>query len=207
MKEILILLIMMFMADDLKSQDEKNVNDVHGLLVGTQAPMFRAIDDNRNEFSLEDAIVESSVVLIFYRGFWCPYCNKHLSSLQDSLKLIQEKGGKVIAISPEKPEYLTKMIEKTEAQFTLLYDEDYQIAKAYDVNFNPSTKQLFMYNVGLGAKLKETHSNDTQSLPIPATYIINQKGLIVWRQFDPDYKSRSSVNEILEALEKIQMSN
>ena len=186
----------------LNSQTEKSVKEVHGLSVGESAPMFKAIDEDSNEFSLNKALIKGPVVIIFYRGYWCPVCNKHLGTLQDSLKLIEEKGAQVIAISPEKPEYLNKMADKTGAEFTLLYDEDYKIANAYDVNFKPTATQLFTYNVVLGAKLKNTHSDESQRLPIPATYIVDREGIIVWRQFDPDYKNRSSVKEILNALEE-----
>jgi peroxiredoxin len=120
--------------------------------------------------------------------------------LQDSLQLIYDKGASVIAISPEKPEYLQKMEDKTGAKFTLLYDEGYKISDAYGVTFRPDSGTILLYNTVLGAKLKETHSDDTQRLPIPATYIINKEGFIIWRQFDPDYKNRSSVSDIINAI-------
>jgi peroxiredoxin len=203
-KKMIFTLILVFMIGGLKSQTEKDIDDVKGLLPGMEAPMFKAIDGDSIEFSLSDAIEKGPVVIIFYRGFWCPVCNEHLELLQDSLRFIEEQGAQVIAISPEKPEYLDKMAEQTGAKFTLLYDEGYKIANAYDVTFKPKTMQLFTYNVVLGAKLKDTHSDDSQRLPIPATYIINEDGIIVWRQFDPDYKHRASVKEILNALSKDQ---
>jgi peroxiredoxin len=193
-------MILVLMMGGLQSQPEKNTDDAKGLLPGTEAPMFKTIDADSIEFSLSDAIENGPVVLIFYRGYWCPVCNEHLESLQDSLKFIEEKGAQIIAVSPEKPEYLDKMADQTGAKFTLLYDEDYKIANAYDVTFKPKKMQLFTYNVVLGAKLKDTHSDESQRLPIPATYIINEEGIIVWRQFDPDYKNRSSVKEILNVL-------
>jgi len=184
-----------------QSQADRSVEEAQGIMVGTKAPMFTAIDADSNPFVLSDEIKKGPVVIIFYRGFWCPVCNKHLASMQDSLKLIEATGARVIAISPEKPEYLDKMAEKTKAEFTLLYDEGYKIADAYDVTFAPSGMQIFTYNVALGAKLKKTHSDDSQRLPIPATYIVNEDGLIIWRQFDHNYKKRSSVKEIIKALE------
>lgn len=194
------------MMSILNAQTEKSADEVHGIEVGTKAPMFTAIDADSSQFSLEEAIRSGPVVMIFYRGFWCPVCNKHLGSIQDSLKMIEEAGATVVAVSPEKPEYLDKMTDKTGAQFTLLYDEGYKIADAYDVTFKPGAMQLFTYNVMLGAKLKETHSDDSQRLPIPATYIVDQNGSIAWRQFDPDYKERSTVNGILKALSSIRKS-
>ncbi len=193
-------LMMLIMGTNVLSQTKRTAESAEGLQVGSKAPVFTAIDADNSKFVLDDALKSGPVVLIFYRGYWCPFCNKHLGQVQDSLKLITEKGATVIAISPQKPEYLGKMAEKTKAEFTLLYDEGYKIADAYDVTFTPESKQLFVYNVMLNAKLKKTQSDDTQRLPIPATYIINQDGIIIWRQFNPDYKKRSSVIEILKHL-------
>ena len=199
MKTILVITIIMLSLSSLKGQNVKNVK---GLKVGSIAPVFKAVDAYNNTFKLKEALKEGPVVMIFYRGYWCPVCNKHLGSLQDSLKLIEDRGAKVIAVSPEKPEYLNVMADKTGAEFTLLYDEGYKIANAYDVNFMPAMMNRLTYNVFLGAKLKETHSDESQRLPIPATYIISSEGIIIWRQFDPDYHKRSSVKDILKALNK-----
>jgi len=200
-KILAFVVVMLFNMPNVSSQTETEINSVHGLNVGATAPMFTAIDSDSTEFVLASELKNGPIVLIFYRGFWCPVCNKHLESIQDSLKMIEKTGARVIAISPEKPEYLDKMEEQTKADFTLLYDEDYKIAKAFDVNFKPKKTQLFTYNVILGAKLKDTHSDESQQLPIPATFIINTDGKITWRQFNPDYKNRASVKEILRALD------
>lgn len=200
MKTLLLIISAFIMTHSLPSQTYRSAEDAKGLAVGTSAPLFTALTADSTEFSLKEALKQQPVVLIFYRGFWCPVCNKHLSSIQDSLGLIEEAGAKVIAVSPENPQYLGKMAEKTGAGFTLVYDKDYLIADAYDVTFRPSSKDLFVYNTILNGKLKKTHSDDSQQLPIPATYIIDKNGTIVWRQFDPNYKNRSSVAAILEAL-------
>ena len=185
----------------MNAQDFKTVDEAEGLQVGTVAPVFKAIDADNNEYALEHALESGPVVMIFYRGYWCPYCNKHLALIQDSLEFIYELGASVIAISPEKPVYLEKIRRKTGSEFTLLYDEGYRIANAFDVTFMPNQKQIRKYNTFMGANLKETHSDDTQRLPIPATYIIDRNGRIAWRQFDPNYKNRSMVSQILKALE------
>ena len=92
--------------NSVSAQSYKSVNDAKGLSLGDHAPDFTAIDKDGKNYSLNDKLKTGPVVLIFYRGFWCPYCNKHLSSVQDSLKLIYDKGASVVAVSPEKPEYL-----------------------------------------------------------------------------------------------------
>lgn len=196
----LFLILLLISVDRLTSQDGRGVDEPKGLEPGTEAPLFRAMDADSNSFSLENALIEGPVVLIFYRGFWCPVCNKHLAKLQDSLALIEQTGAKVVAVSPEKPEYLEKMSEQTGADFSLLYDEGYRISDAYDVTFKPTSLQLFTYNVVLDGKLKKTHSDDAQYLPIPATYIIDSDGRIRWKQLDPDYKNRATVKDIVTVL-------
>jgi peroxiredoxin len=196
---IFILAILIFNLNGM-AQNARSVDDAKGLAVGVKAPLFKAIDADSTEFDLAGALKTGPVVLIFYRGEWCPICNKHLGQVQDSLNLITQRGATVIAVSPQKPEYLNKMAHKTGAQFKLLFDDGYKIADDYDVNFTPEKKQLHVYNLVLNAKLKKSQSDQSQRLPIPATYIISQDGVIIWRQFDPNYKNRSTVKEILENL-------
>ncbi|MBW6537043.1 MAG: redoxin domain-containing protein, partial [Mariniphaga sp.] len=102
-----------------------------------------------------------------------------------------------------KPEFLEKTAEKTGANFTLLFDEGYKIADAWDVTFLPGVVTRTLFNTMLSANLKEAHSDDSQRLPIPATYVINTEGKIVWRHFDPDYKKRSTIEDIVAALDSI----
>ncbi|NJO91377.1 MAG: AhpC/TSA family protein [Chloroflexia bacterium] len=198
---IIVLLISTVLAC---AQENKGVNDAKGLSVGAKAPIISAIDADSVKFDLNESLKHGPVVVIFYRGYWCPVCNKHLKQIQDSLSLITNKGATVVAISPEKPEYLEKMEEKTGVKFSLLYDDGYKIANAYDVTFTPKKSELIIYNTALGANLKETHSDDSQRLPIPATYLISEDGIIAWRQFDPDYKKRSSVKDIIRAIESLK---
>lgn len=202
MKILLFILIPLFVGTSLFSQNTRSVDMAKGLTVGSVAPEFSALDADSILFNLSEELKLQPVVVIFYRGHWCPVCNKHLAQIQDSLKLITDMGATVIAVSPQNPEYLEKMSHKTGAKFRLLYDEGYKIADAYDVTFSPEAKQLFVYNTVLNGKLKKTHSDDSQRLPIPATYIIDRSGVIVWRQFDANYKNRSSVKGILENLPK-----
>jgi alkyl hydroperoxide reductase subunit AhpC len=91
-----------------------------GLFINSKAPDFKATDQYGNEIRLKDVLKDSLVVLIFYRGQWCPYCNKQLKKLEDSLQLIKDKGQKLIAVTPEKTEYISKTIKK-QKQVILYY--------------------------------------------------------------------------------------
>jgi peroxiredoxin len=181
----------------------KKVKEAKGLKVGSQAPNFSASDLNNNVFSLTSALEKGPVVLIFYRGQWCPFCNKHLKKLEQNLSKIYEKDASVVAVSPEKSEFLKRTADKTKASFSLLYDEGYKIAEAFDVAFRPQKFERAIYNKILNADLKNAHSDDSQQLPIPATFIIGKDGRIIWRHFDPDYKKRSTVDEIINNLPSV----
>lgn len=175
----------------------KTVNQAKGLAVGDKVANFVAKDIKGFFYDLYTALEDKPLVLIFVRGQWCPFCNMHLKSIQDNLPKIYEKGVNVVVVSPEKSEYIQRTVEKTGAEFTLLYDEGYKISDAFDVTFRPGGTQRFMYNTVLGANLKESHSDDSERLPIPATFIIDKNGVIVWRHFDPNYIKRAKVKDIL----------
>ena len=112
MKNLLLILLSVIMLHQAYSQNTKSVDEALGLPVAAKAPNFAAMDADSAIFELNKAIEDRPVVIIFYRGFWCPVCNKHLSQIQDSISLITDKGATVVAISPEKPKYLDKMAEK-----------------------------------------------------------------------------------------------
>lgn len=196
---ILVVVLLAFSNLTCMAQTKyKSVKEAKGLQVGETVKDFSAVDIHDSIFMLSDALKNGPVVVIFYRGQWCPYCNKHLKNLQDSLQLIYDKGASVVAISPEKSEFLKMTAEKTGAEFSLLYDEGYKISDLFDVTFRPDSMTRGIYNTFLGADLKNAQSDDSQQLPIPATFIIGQDYKIVWRQFDPDYKKRSTVADIVK---------
>jgi len=173
-----------------------------GLFINSKAPDFKAKDQHGKEVRLKDLLKNGKVVLIFYRGQWCPYCNKYLKKLQDSLQLIKDKGATIVAITPELPENISKTVEKTNADFSILYDEGLKIMKAYEVEFEVPENVLTRYR-NSGIKIDENNGNKNGNfLPIPATYIIDKEANITYRFFQADYKKRPSVKEILDNLEK-----
>lgn len=182
------------------SMSYPKAEEISGLAVGDTVSDFSAVGVNVDTFQLYKTIAESPVVLIFYRGQWCPVCSRHISALQDSMHLIASQGATLVGVSPEKPSYAQQMADHTQAQFPLLYDMDYKIAIQFGVLFQPPKATRLLYNNALNANLQDAHSDDTERLPIPATYIIDQQGVIVWRHVEPDYKRRASVAAILQHL-------
>lgn len=170
-----------------------------GLFLNSKAPDFKAKDQHGNEVRLKDLLKKGKVVLVFYRGEWCPYCNKNLKRLEDSLKLIIDKGATLVAVSPEQPESIAKTIEKTKAEYTILHDENLKIMKAYEVEFEVPENTLKRYRNG-GIKIDEVNGKNGNYLPVPATYVIDKEGSVIYRFFNQDYKKRPSVKEILDHL-------
>ena len=197
MKAISALVFALFISYYATSQEAPE-----GLFLNSKAPDFKAKDQNGNEIRLKDLLKKGKVVIIFYRGQWCPYCNKYLSKLADSLQLIKDKGATVVAITPELPENITKTIEKTKADYSILYDEDLKIMKAYDVEFEVPENVLTRYR-NSGIKIGENNGTKNGNfLPIPATYIIDKESTITYRFFQSDYKKRPTIKEILDNLDK-----
>jgi peroxiredoxin len=175
-------------------------NDTFNILkAGDKAPLFRAINHNSTTVDLAEMLKNGKVVLVFYRGAWCPYCNKHMSNLQDSLKLIIDKGASVITISPETEQSIEKTIAKTKASFNIAHDSAYVIMKKYGVAFKVNESIVKKYKL-LGIDLEESNGNKDNVLPVPATIIINQDGTISYIYFDENYKKRLPVKEIINHL-------
>jgi len=171
-----------------------------GLFINSKAPDFSATDQYGKEIRLKNVLKDSLVALIFYCGEWCPYCNKQLKKLEDSLQLIKEKGARLIAITPEKPEFISKTIEKTKASYPLIYDKEMKIMKAYRVAFEVDERTISRYK---NADIDLATANGQKEkvyLPVPAVYIISKEGTILYRYFDFDHKKRASVQEIVDQL-------
>lgn len=165
-----------------------------GLAVGSAAPDFTLNDQSGKAFQLKQTNQEKTVVLIFYRGQWCPYCSKQIKGLEDSMQLIVEKGATVVAITPEIATNVQKTIEKTKASFPILTDDGLRVMNAYKVAFAVDENTIERYK-RFNIDFKEANGNNGTNLPVPAVYIV-KNGKIVWRYFDADYRKRPSVQEI-----------
>lgn len=170
-----------------------------GLFINSKAKDFSSKDQFGNTVRLRDIVKKGNVVIVFYRGYWSPDCNKFLQKLEDSLQLIKDKKATLIAVTPEKPESITKTIEKTGAEYSILHDEEIKIMKAYDVEFEVPANMLTRYR-NTGIQLEEINGKNGNFLPVPAVYVIDKDSNVSYRFFNADYKKRPSVKEILDNL-------
>jgi peroxiredoxin len=195
MKKITLLFAVVFQSLLLAAQTGPK-----GLNLDDNAPGFTAIDQNGKSISLKNELKKGSVVLVFYRGQWCPFCNRALKQMEDSLSQITAKGATVLTVTPEVQDNITKTIVKTKATYSILHDEGLQIMKSYDVAYKVDDKTIEAYKkYGIDFMAANGETNGA-SLPVPAVYVINKQGKIVYKFFDVDYRRRSSVKDILEHL-------
>jgi peroxiredoxin len=171
-----------------------------GLFINSKAPEFKAKDQAGTEVTLKELRKKGPIVLVFYRGNWCPYCNRELKRFQDSLQLIADKGAQVVAITPEAGEGIAKTVEKTGATFPILFDPEVKIARSYQVAFEVDEKTATRYKSFGNDLLLINQQKGKPVLPVPAVYIINKEGSVIYRFFEADYRKRPSVKDILAQL-------
>lgn len=198
LKSWIIVVGLLLFTFTVLAQDGKN-RQPGGLNVGDIAPDINTKDYLGNKVSLKQLLQKGPVVLMFYRGYWCPHCNKQLKQLQDSLQLINELGGTVLAVTPESVESIDKTVEKTNAKFRIIQDNNLCLMKAYDVAYKLDKDILDRYR-STGINLEKVNGSNGANLPVPATYIIGQDQKIVYGFFDPDYRKRATVGKILKNL-------
>ena len=194
MKRISLALCFVLFAFCGQAQDANTA-----LQIGSLAPDFTALDQTGKAQSLKELLKKGPVVIMFYRGQWCPYCNKQLKSLEDSLSFIMDKGATLLAVTPETNENVDKTIEKTQVSFPVLSDKGLSIMKAYKVAFDVDVETIAKYKK-YGIDFEKANGSNGAVLPIPAVYIIDKNGKITYAYFDTDYKKRASVAEIVAAL-------
>jgi len=175
----------------------------NALKVGEQAPNFELPDALNNQIKLSGLLENGAVVVTFYRGSWCPYCNLQLRAIQAKLPEIQSLGATLVAISPEVPDASMTKNEISEMDFTVLSDQDAKVASKYGVAWEVPEFLLDHMRVDRNLDLKQINNGNGTVLPIPATFIVGTDGAIQWSYVNVDYRTRSEPDEIVEALKSI----
>ena len=172
---------------------------------GDIAPEFALPNANGKMVALSTMLSEGPVVLTFYRGGWCPYCNLQLRAYQRILPALREFGAQLVAVSPEPPDASLSTSEKNTLEFEVLSDVEVQVAKAYGLLFDLSDELRNAY-IGMGRDLSRDNADGEWHLPVSATYVIARTGRVELAYVDPEYRNRLEPSDILAALEKMQAS-
>lgn len=174
----------------------------HALAVGDRAADFELPNAHGRRIRLADQLERGPVVLTFYRGAWCPFCNLQMRGLQQALQEIEALGASLLAISPQLPDGSRAIIDKNDLTFEVLSDLNSTVASAYGITFTlaPTDQELFLE---VGTDLREANGDSTWVLPAPATFVIATDGTIRHAHVDPDFTSRITADVILSALRTI----
>ena len=172
------------------------------LKAGDRAPDFRLPDARGGYERLKDLLSAGPVVVSFYRGGWCPYCNLELRALQKVLPEITGLGATLVVISPETPDESLSTAEKNALAFPVLSDADSATAKSFGITYDLA-KELRPIYTRSGHALPDKNGDESWVLPIPATYVIDRDGTITLAFVDVDYRNRLEPAEILGALQSL----
>lgn len=173
--------------------------------VGEVAPDFTLNDHGGFSISLSSLLSEGHVVLVWYRGGWCPYCNIYLRRLQEVMPEIIHQGARIIALAPEKPEKSLITRNKNQLNFTMLYDKNNTVAERYDVVFTLPADVAASYKQAFD--LAAYNGSDSYRLPLSATYIIDKEGMVRYAFLDADYRKRAEPADIITELTRINLED
>ena len=147
----------------------------------------------------KEILKNRKMIIAFYRGSWCPYCNLELKMLQDHLPKIKDKKATLVAISPQSPDNSLTVVEKHNLTFEVLTDTDNFFAKQLGISFELQDFVLPYYQA-LGIDLMHFNKNNDNSLPVPAVFVIDQNGKIIYKFVDANYMNRIDIDELLQTL-------
>jgi len=166
---------------------------------GDKAPAFTLNDPDGQPVSSADLLAKGPLVISFYRGVWCPYCNMELQALQAALPEFEKLGASLVAISPQTPVNSRKSVRQNELGFPILSDTHNDVAAAFGLRFELPDYLVDLYK-GLKNDLPTFNGDPSWTLPMPARFVIAQDGTILYAEVNPDYTHRPEPEDMLPAL-------
>ena len=171
---------------------------------GDIAPVFTLPNSEGKQVNIKDLLTNGPVILTFYRGAWCPYCNLHLKLLQQILPEIKQVGATLVAISPMNPDNSKGIINSNELEFEVLSDTDNKVSRQYTKVFKNSDDPINTMSE-LGYDFYSFYDDKSAELPVSATFIISSDGYVAFAESEGgDYRKRTEPNRILTALQSIK---
>lgn len=174
------------------------------LNVGAKMPAFSLKDANGKTVGSDVLLKQSNLVVVFYRGGWCPFCNLYLKKLQQNISAIKENGGNLVAISVENPDNSLTIAKKNALDFTVLSDPNLVVARKFGIVYQLSDETDETYKTKYKLDIAKRSEMTKPELPLSATYVINQEGEIIYAWLDPDFTKRAEPQTVIESLAKIK---
>jgi peroxiredoxin len=168
---------------------------------GDRAPHISLKDQDGNDVSSAALLVKGPLVVTFYRGVWCPYCNIELQAINEVLPQIQAYGANVVAISPQTAVNSRKSVRANELDFPVLSDVNGQTGADFGLRFALPDYLVELYK-NLRNDLPAFNNDPGWTLPMPARYVIGQDGIVLYSEVNPDYTRRPDPSDMFPVLEK-----
>lgn len=168
--------------------------------VGETMPPFLLPDHTGCLVGLDDLLTDGPVAIAFHRGHWCPYCQINARALAQVQHRVRTRGGQLVAITPERQQFMQQHRSAAQAEYRMLSDVD----NGYALSLNLAIwvgEELKRVMSDFGRDLETYQGNPSWFLPIPATFVVSRSGVITARFVDPDYRRRMEVEELVAALE------
>ena len=172
---------------------------------GDKAPGFTLKDPEGNLVSSTELLAQGSLVISFYRGVWCPFCNLELQALQAASSQIEARGARLVAISPQTGSNSRKSQRDNKLTFPILSDEKSRVAAAFGLRFSLPDYLVELYK-GFKNDLPAFNDDPAWVLPMPARYVIGSDGIIAYAEVNPDYTQRPDPSELLPVLDKLRVT-
>lgn len=175
-----------------------------GLKVGEKAPDFTLVNAFGESVKLSKHLEKGPVIVSFYRGAWCPFCNIELNVLQKSLPYFEKYNASLIAITPQKPDKSKEQFDKAKYTFEILSDLDNTVMKSYNLYFEIPQELHELYKNRFKFDITDYNGKGRLGLPVPGTFVIGRDGIVKAAYAKTDYKKRMEPEDILEALKAIK---
>jgi peroxiredoxin len=173
------------------------------LKAGDVAPEFSIPDPDGNLVSSKDLLAKGPLVLTFYRGVWCPYCNFDLQAMEEVRKDIEALGGTLVAVSQQTSPNSRKSQRDNNLGFPILGDKGGELGAAFGVRWDVPD-YLKPIHKAVGADITVFNGEDSWTLPMPARYVIGQDGVIQYAEVNADYTQRPEPSEVFPTLERLR---
>jgi peroxiredoxin len=173
------------------------------LKAGDKAPDFTLNDPDGKPVFSRDLLAKGPLVVSFYRGVWCPYCNMELQALQAELPAIETRGAVLVAISPQTPPNSRKSQRDNKLSFPILSDVKAEVANAFGIRFALPDYLVDVYKA-FNNDLPLVNADPSWVLPMPARYVIDTDGIIAYAEINPDYTQRPDPSELLPVLDRLR---
>ncbi len=198
-----LLLVSLLFGSVAQAEIAAEATGVRPILPGTAAPDVALRDHQGTPMSMHKALDGKPTLLVFYRGGWCPYCIMQLSTLHKLVPDLESHGFQLIAVSPDRPEELTRTLDKTELDYLLLSDSKAELMQAFGIAFKVDDETIEKYK-GYNIDLEKASGQSHHALPVPSVFVIDAAGVVQFGYSNPDYRTRVPERIVRAAVEAVE---